>query len=258
MQKFKNIVALILAALLIVSLAACGGGDKPQGEKPDDPPAVDPQPQTDPEPQKDPEPKGPEVIGVYYNAYAALEPEYYSSLTLYDDGTCVLVENFLEGMATINSTYTETDGKLVVTTDIKEFPTVTFIAVDGNYQLQDTLSSSEKGDYYVKDYSNGPFEVAKYVFKSDATTKEYYPTLTLYSDRTFNLWENIYEGGEIYRGFFGRDDGKLYLYVNYYKILASECETPHNVIEFKESGSNLIIQTKLTMSLKGSKFVPAK
>lgn len=50
MKKTKKILALLLAMVMVLALAACGGGDKPSDTKDPAPSTTDPAPSTDPEP----------------------------------------------------------------------------------------------------------------------------------------------------------------------------------------------------------------
>lgn len=57
MKKTKKILALLLAMVMVLALAACGGGDKPSDTKDPAPSTSDPAPSTDPEPStSDPAP----------------------------------------------------------------------------------------------------------------------------------------------------------------------------------------------------------
>lgn len=56
MKKTKKILALLLAMVMVLALAACGGGDKPADTKDPAPSTSDPAPSTDPAPSADPAP----------------------------------------------------------------------------------------------------------------------------------------------------------------------------------------------------------
>ncbi|MBR0229802.1 MAG: Ig domain-containing protein [Erysipelotrichaceae bacterium] len=203
-----------------------------------------------------------EVTAVYYNVLAdsITSEQYYPTLTLYSNGTFSYLENFYSGMVNMTGTYTLEDGKYVLS--VKEskigqestnidYPQIILVKESDEYLIlktgmvmslfDDVLSRSKE----VKPYFS-------YYMVDEAFVPEAYTAIHIYTNRTYELSENYFEGYEIVKGVYDTDNnGKYHFYV-----MEDTGRTGHNynnlTMQLSEEGFELL--SDLYIYKKGDVF----
>ncbi len=186
----KTIIAFLLI-LLAVSLFGCT-----PDKEPSDGPGNDPAP---PVAEK-------KVVKTFYNTISDVDEQFTPTLTLYDDNTATYLENFYEGMTMIYGTYETEDSEGMLRVYVNkmtvgdreieiQYPNLEFyILKDDVLMLVTNMSMSRYYDILLADRSVRRFET--YQGEIDGAPEEWWNTIVLYTDRSFELQENYYEGLE--------------------------------------------------------------
>ena len=212
----KKIPVLFCASLLLLS--ACGTGSSA---------AMTAKPLSENKPVVDL--GAPEVT--YISTNENFTGKYSPSVTFREDGTFTMHENFYEAMGDYEGTYSF-DGTYYECTvssvnvsgfagdDVKE---ISFLQFNGNmlWLLTDLCGSAAK-DFFLMEGAESDTEPAEtpenaearvYESTSDSFRDPYVPSLSLFSDGTFALTENLYDGMGHYYGTYAFDSGFLTLTV---------------------------------------------
>ena len=152
-----------------------------------------------------------EVIAVYYNVIVDVYEVDYPTLTLYSDGTFTYVENEYNGLATLSGTYKKTDNLYTFTVNKQKYgdvesavkyPEFEIMELNSNYMMMQTqLNMTQYRDILSKDKKVIEFETY-YIDDPQRVSDEYRTTLHIYSDRSFQIDDNFFEGFEIVKGVF--------------------------------------------------------
>ncbi len=151
------------------------------------------------------------VIAVYYNVIVDVYEGYYPTLALYSDNTFEYVENEYNGLATLTGTYTLNEHLYTLAVkkqcygDVEsaiKYPEIKLMELNSNYlMMESSLNMSQFRDILSKDKKVIEFETY-YIDDPSRVSDEYRTTLHLYSDRTFQIDDNFFEGFEIIKGVF--------------------------------------------------------
>ncbi|MBQ9036741.1 MAG: Ig-like domain-containing protein [Erysipelotrichaceae bacterium] len=181
-----------------------------------------PAPTPEPAPEPEPEPETAKVVAVYTNGVAEVNPQYYPVITLYDNGEFSFYENMYEGMVTYLGTYSDDGYELTLYCDYIKSPggdtspadlgELKFMKIGDKYlEMHSTAYLSQYDDIFTKDYKEKELAYTYYI-PMPGTDNNFLVKLELYTDKSFVLSENYYEGIEVVEGIYYTDDGITYMF----------------------------------------------
>ncbi len=184
-------------------------------------PTPAPAPTPDPTPAPDPTPQ-PKVIAVYVNGLADINPEYYPVITLYDNGEFSFYENMYEGMVTYLGTYSDDGYELILYSDYIRSPggdispadigELNFMKIGDKYlEMHSTAYLSQYDDIFTRDFKERELAYT-YTLPMPGSENNFLVKLELYTDKSFVLSENFYEGIEEVEGVYYTDDGITFIF----------------------------------------------
>lgn len=185
-------------------------------------PAPAPAPAPSPEPTPEPEPEQPKVVAVYTNGIADVDPQFYPIITLYDNGEFTFYENMYEGMVTYIGTYSDDGYELTLYSDYIRSPgggvspsdlsELKFMKIGDKYlEMHSTAYLSQYDDIFTRDYKEKELAYTYYI-PMPGSDDNFLTKLELYTDKSFVLSENYYEGIEVVEGVYYTDDGITYIF----------------------------------------------
>ena len=191
--------------------------------------------------------------------------EYLPYVELYSDGTFVFVENVYSGMAEIRGTYVNENGKYTCSITDKsamqgyagyELDTLTFHMAGGGLELADNICMSKKGDIFLPEGIGGDKTLlGKYISDTEDSVDEYKPYLELYSDGSFVLAENVYEGMSKIYGTYSIHNGILTCTITDKSTMQGYTGYDLNSISFNVKQTDVYeLANDICMSRKGDIF----
>ncbi len=197
---------------------------------------------------------------VFTNVLKGCEERFYPTLTLYDDNTFELVENVYEGMTVMKGHYATNFLEYILTVEEQSFnnnpievqwPSISLMTMNEDYlQLITPMSMSGFGDVFSKDKT--PVEFETYWYEVPGVAQEYWTTLHLYTDRSFELDENFMEGIEIVKGVYELTPSHQYIF----NVMETTGRTGYDYgqISMQDSDVGLKILSDLYVLKKGEVF----